>query len=478
MADIKYHRIIRCESVGEVEQVDTNNRRREMADMTAEYEAHAYPNAVPTGRQAEPPEEHRRIVGLRVENFKGIRLVDLVPDPHLNVVGGNNASGKSSLLDSIPTALLGARWGPKEKIRKDEDKGVIVLDLGGGVKVRWSKTESGRANVTVTDKKGSTQDFLDALTGSSLGYDASNFLQAAPREQKEQALGALGVDIADLEEQQVAAYDDRRDVNRDLKNEKARQDAMAYDESWPDAEVDVVVVAGKLRELDWAHAKKANQARQEQQARNEAREVFGEIDEFRRRLEELEAELVECRKRAESLEWTEAQEAELRALGNQDDLSYSLGQANETNEKARQKVEYRQSRAQSEKLEAESQSYTEALEWIERQKVERLAAAKCPIEGLSFDDAGLRLNGVPFEQASQSERFRVVIALALAAKPKLRVVLFREASLYDEQNWADLKQTCREYDVQLWAEIVGDKDRRVTVLMNDGQATETQDDPF
>ncbi len=414
-------------------------------------------------------EKHRRIIGLRVQNYKGITLVDLAPDPHLNVIGGLNESGKSSFLDSIPTALLGARWSPSEPVRHGQHQGSSTLDLGDGVVVSWRKTEQGRATVTVTNKTGTTQDFLDSMVGSPLGYDASKFLNASPKEQKAQALKALGVDITDLEEQRTVAFEDRTNVNRDLKSEMARQEKMSFEESWPDAETDVVEVAGRLRKIDAAQMKKDRQREDRDEALEDIQETQSNLDDLRQQIGELEVELESHKMLADGFKWVAAQEADLQALGDQEELTQTLAQANEQNKLARSKAKYRESVGRSDKLEEESKSYTKALEWIEDQKVQRLATAKFPVKELSFDDTGLRFKGIPFEQASQSERCRVVIALAVAEKAELRLVLFRDASLFDEHNWKDLEAMCQEFDVQVFAEIVGDHDERITVLMEDGE---------
>ena len=70
------------------------------------------------------------------------------------------------------------------------------------------------------------------------------------------------------------------------------------------------------------------------------------------------------------------------------------------------------------KLKEDSEACTKALKTIELRKAEILAAAKLPVEGLSIGDDGIELAGVPFSQASASERLRELIAKHAAAAGK------------------------------------------------------------
>ena len=88
--------------------------------------------------------------------------------------------------------------------------------------------------------------------------------------------------------------------------------------------------------------------------------------------------------------------------------------------------------------------------------------------GLSFDETGLKLEGVPFAQTAKSEQLRVAVAMSVASDPNLRVILFRDASLYDQENFEALRDMAEAYDLQVFAEVVGD-DERATVLMSEGE---------
>ena len=73
-----------------------------------------------------------RIVELYAENVKRLRAVSITPDPTVQVIGGRNAQGKSSVLDAIWLALGGgqASRAITRLVRDGEDHATVALDLG------------------------------------------------------------------------------------------------------------------------------------------------------------------------------------------------------------------------------------------------------------------------------------------------------------------------------------------------------------
>ncbi len=91
-----------------------------------------------------------KIVALEVENVKYLRVVNIEPNGSLVIVGGDNAAGKTSVLDSIEYALNGASSIPAKPIRNGQKKARVVLDWGD-IQVTRTFTEKG-TNLTVKNK--------------------------------------------------------------------------------------------------------------------------------------------------------------------------------------------------------------------------------------------------------------------------------------------------------------------------------------
>ncbi len=100
-------------------------------------------------------------------------------------------------------------------------------------------------------------------------------------------------------------------------------------------------------------------------------------------------------------------------------------------------------------------------------KAKAIAAAKMPVAGLEFGDGEILLGGLPFDQASDAERLRTSIAIAMAANPKLRVIRVRDGSLLDDQAMTLLGEMAEAADMQVWIECVGDAGK-VGIVMEDG----------
>jgi len=86
---------------------------------------------------------------------------------------------------------------------------------------------------------------------------------------------------------------------------------------------------------------------------------------------------------------------------------------------------------------------------------------------LTIQDNALYYAGVPLNQASQAEKLRVCMALSIAGKPEIKVILMRQASLLDEDNLKLVAEMAEEMKFQVWLEIVGEDDE-LSFIIEDG----------
>ena len=126
-----------------------------------------------------------KIVNLKAENFKKIKAVDITPEDNTVIISGKNGQGKTSLLDSIFTALTGKSRDLKKPIREGEDKATIEVDMGD-YKVIRTFTEKNN-NLKVVNKDGSVwpkpQTMLDDIIGR-LSFDPLDFTRKKEKEQR------------------------------------------------------------------------------------------------------------------------------------------------------------------------------------------------------------------------------------------------------------------------------------------------------
>ena len=215
-----------------------------------------------------------RIVQLQAENVKKIRVVEITPQGSLVVIGGDNAEGKSSVLDSIAMAIGGKDEAPAQPVRRGAKKARIVLDLGDII-VQRTFTAAGGTGLKVTNKDGasyaSPQAILDSLT-TRVTFDPLAFLLQKPPQQAATIRALSGVDFAPLDAERKKAFDERTNVSRDADSARAR---LAKLPNYPDAPDEPVTSGAVLKDLNAAMARNAANADIRKAVANEERGLRG-----------------------------------------------------------------------------------------------------------------------------------------------------------------------------------------------------------
>jgi ABC-type dipeptide/oligopeptide/nickel transport system ATPase component len=423
-----------------------------------------------------------KIIRLEASNVKRLIAVDITPgDRPVVRISGPNGSGKSSLLDSILMAFAGERAIPSEPIRKGANQADIEIDVGDLV-VRRRFTKRG-TRLEVTNREGapqkSPQAMLDALVGG-LAFDPLEFTRKKPREQLEalaattdlgldrnalvDIAGSSGVDLklggSDLEV--LTAFEAGLAEARKLARaaaERAHVAAQDAAKDAPAAEVKPVVLAElmerrKAREAEreaWHVATRAATAAQDRAtaAERQVKAIEAKITELQAQHADAKRDLVAA------LEATEKAKADMRP-GPPDfaDLDAAAADAERTNQQAARWARVVEKRAAS-KVAADAEEKAQAaLDAFRAFKAETMAAASFPVPELAFGDNEVLYRGLPLDQASDAERLRVAVAIAMAGNPKLRVIRIRDGSLLDSAGMKLLEELAREREFQCWVEQV------------------------
>jgi DNA repair exonuclease SbcCD ATPase subunit len=410
-----------------------------------------------------------KIVRLQAENFKRLVAAEVMPDGNVVVLGGENSAGKSSLLDSITAALGGKRAIPDEPIRKGTPQAKVVVETEELTVTRKFTTKGTTLEVKGKDglKLNSPQKVLDALVGR-LTFDPLDFARLEPIKQLETLRDLSGCDIEDIEKKASVTYDERTELTREVKSTQARMEASPYHKDAPEAETSVVELVAEIDQYRAANEERRAQRQALDDLRTTNQEIKLEIAETEGRLKGLRENLADCVKGGK------AQAAKVAALGDDMDwqpLQDRIATAEEDNAKVRENAEHARLVSEWEaKCEAHA-AMTAKLRTLDLEKKQRLAEAKLPVAGLGFGDAGITLNGMPFEQAGQAERIRVSVAMGIALNPELRVLLVRDASLLDANSLRIVAELAEKHDSQVWLERVGDGDE-CGVIIENGQVRE------
>lgn len=420
-----------------------------------------------------------RITACSVKDFKRIRKIDISlteADRVWVLVGGNNAQGKSSLLDALGAALGGGKRIPPDPVRHGADKAEIRVEIdGGALLVKRVIKPGGKTELEVTSEGvpvRSPQELLNGLVGQFL--DPLAFLQKSATDQRAILLAAIDGQgqIAALEAKRAAAYQRRRDTGRDLKKAEGELERLPEVET-PPALADVAELTKTLTAaMDLGNQVEAAQ-RTLDGARAEYKAAEAEIAELTAKLEAANK-----RKAAALAAGNEANAARKRLptaeaiAANVTAAREALSGASQHNAKVAGAVAAaeRRERAKAD-VERERKAVTDLtaeIDRLEAAKDEAIKAAKLPVEGLGFDDNGITLNGAPLEQASSAERLRFALAFAIACGAKLGDVMIRDGALLDDRSLELVYKMAEEAGVRVWIERVGTGGDPTLVIQDGG----------
>lgn len=444
------------------------------------------------------------VIELRAENYKRLVAVDVAPKDNVVEVVGRNAQGKSSLLESMLVALAGADYIPSKPVRKGQNHASVRVKLGAGkpeliVTRTFATKEDGgyTTHLTVESAEGKRhlrpQSILDELFGA-LAFDPLAFTRMKPRDQ----LGQLRSFVPDLDFELIDGqnrrdFENRTDVNREVRSLTARLGAMPIPGDPRQQRVDEAALVAELekagqtaaeiekeraRRLDLMRAVRLMASQGEQYARL-GQESLDRIAVIEKEIERLSEHAAECAKQsADAAESAAARQSEAEALPplpiapDTTAIRARIDAARKTNldVDARERViKERERVAESLKgLEQQAKELTEAIQARDDAKAAAVAAAKLPVDGLGFGDDAVLFNGLPFAQASSAEQLRVSVAIAAALSPKLKVAHVRDGSLLDDDGMQLLRELAAHYGFQVWVERVA-SDSPVGIVIEDGR---------
>lgn len=395
-----------------------------------------------------------KVLNLKVDNFMRVESVEITPDGSpLVIVNGDNEQGKTSTLNAIWAAVSGSKFKVDRPVRDGNPEASIRLDLG---EIIVSKVfRDGTSKLVVTSAAGarfpSPQKLLDSLVGA-LAFDPLAFAQAPPKDQLALLLQVveLGFDPKEMAEERQGLFDQRTEVNRETKRLAGVLSGIPVVNQAEPVDLNDLVTR-----LD---AAQRNQDRMNE-LRNQYSSYTEEIQRYEAALAELKLSLKGVMDEAGALQPRLVDPAPLRE---------QLAGASAINEQARQWQQRQQVAEQHRASEHKAAELSTSIEQLDAAKQELIAAAAMPVEGMSFDEEGVLLDGVPFSQASAARRLRTSVQMAMTMNPKLRVIRVVDGSLLDSRSMQLLSEMAAEHDYQVWVERVG-QDSTIGITIEDGK---------
>jgi len=400
---------------------------------------------------------------LEVEGVRRIKHVTITPDGAVTIIGGKNGQGKSSLIAAVEMLFGGKKMFGDDPVNRNVDVAVITCDIGE-FKITRRIVPSGETTVKIEasdgHKVGSPETFLQSLF-DSLTFDPSAFLRMDAKQQLETLRKVVGLDTSALDQERQKVYAERTQIGRDVDSAKKQLDAApAHHDDAPKEEVSAEAIVADLDDAN-RHNNKINL-------------IDAQGKEVKATIERLERELAEARQKRETLiearKLAISQRKDVGADGRVDTaaISDSLSSVEKTNKKVRENARREELKKAWNTKSAEYYAKSKRISEIDDEKKRLIAEAKFPVEGLSIDDDGVKLNGVAFANASTAEKLRVSFALACAKNPKLKVAMIREGSMFDEDSLALIASLAEETGTQVFMERVG-KGEECSIIIQDGE---------
>lgn len=407
--------------------------------------------------------ETARVIALKAKNVKRLTAVEIHPpegEP-LVVVGGQNAQGKTSVLDAIMYALAGGKTIPDDVIKHGQKKAEIEVDLGE-LKVTRVLGKGAKLEVKAKDgrKLNSPQKVLDELAGK-LTFDPLYFqrLSETTQGRREQAVivrDLVGLDFTEHDQKRQGLYDSRTDINRDLKRAETQLETMPFFPQAPQEPIKVTEVAAELQKAAQHNQEELKLTERLGQVEGAIVQVKREMEALQKKQEELIAEKMTLVSKVKGFERIDTEE-----------LNKKLENAQAINEKVAKNKQRREVNKLVSELQKKSEKLTEQIEELDNEKQQQLAGAELPVEGLSFSEDGVLFNDVPFHNCSSAEQLKLSVAMGIKMNPKLKIMLIRDGSLLDDKSLETLRQMAAKSSHQVWLERVG-KGEECTVIIEDG----------
>jgi len=452
-----------------------------------------------------------QIVRLEINRLMRIKgSLEIIPKGNTVTLCGDNKAGKSSIINAIAAALGGKEYVPEMPIHEGASKGHVICDLDNLIVTRRFSA-SGGSNLLVTAKDGtplkSPQALLDSLW-NQIALDPMNFVRLSEtpdgrRKQLEILRKLIGLDFTAMDAERAKAYSERTMAGRELETAQGRLKNYQFDAEAPAEEIKVSDLVNKLQRATNDGNAALEQAREHNEANQaaikvceEAKEKFAhtqaDIEGLQKEIVKIEELLAEKKEelslqnlnlRNLNVQITKQEEAVAALVWKVEDgiieanaealkpIKKEIEDADGLNSRIRANRRYRELEAEVKAVQQKVDTLSNAIQAVDTKKAEALAGAKFPMPGLSFGDNGVRLDGKPFEQGSQAEQVEAAVAIGLALDPKIRVVLIRDASLFDEHTTERIVKLAVEKNAQVFLEKVESNDP-AAIIISDGAILE------
>jgi DNA repair exonuclease SbcCD ATPase subunit len=369
-----------------------------------------------------------KITSLELENVKRVRAVRLEPSVNgLTVIGGDNAQGKTSILDAICFALGGERYRPTNLQREGgAAEARIELTLSNGLKV---ERKGKNASLKVSDPAGTKggQALLDAFV-EKLALDLPKFLAMSGKEKAGVLLRILGIDeqLAALDKEEKALYDERHAQGRIAdQKEKYAAEMPEYHDA-PDDIVSPAELVRQSQEIMRRNAERENARRHLEQITERYERAQSRVAELMRQLDDARRSEAEAK-----AEFDQAAAVEITVAESTAEIEARMADIESINAQVRANLNKRKAIEDASHCRTVYDQLTEKIESVRSRRMALLDGAAMPLDGLGIANGELTYNGKAWDCMSGAEQATAGIAIVRELRPECGFVLLDGLERFD-----------------------------------------------
>lgn len=399
----------------------------------------------------------QHIAEITIENFMRLVSANVRPDGKDMIVTGKNFQGKSSFLNALRWALNGAEANKiKEPIRQGKGYTSVVIEFDD-ITVKRSLTRDGKPQLLISNKEGarfpSPGAMLKKLIGN-LAFDPIAFMSKHPKDQLEDLLKMIDtgdIDLNEIDEQRKETFEFRTDINRKVRDTKARRNK--YGIPYPGTPDEEKSIAGLTKDLIDALAVEEQHRIDKSSLESNRKTIQSKLDQINKLNGEIHSLQNECIAVNTSIENYEDP--------NTQRIKDQIEEVEEINTRVRYLREKAQLTDELKEYEAKSKELTEEIEQLDATKRYVIEQADMPVTGLSYDENGITLNGIPLSNCSSMEQIEIAMNIYMKSAPTgdnaINIIFVQDGSLLDDESLEHAAKICTDNGFQLILEKVSSK---------------------
>jgi exonuclease SbcC len=397
-----------------------------------------------------------------------MNIVDLeIQAGQFTIIEGQNASGKTSILEAIKSVLQGG--SDATLIRKGETEGEVILLLDNDIAITKTIKENG-SDVKVTDKIGirqkTPQSYINKLI-DKFAVNPIDFLVADDKTRINLLFEALPSELDTTRLKQIEVpkelqtsfnkmidsnlhpltffntahqvlYDNRTGINRAFKEKQATVSQLAIGllEVSP---AELQMRRSKIEaELNSSYKKKDDFRDGLDREEKEARAIIDK--DYLRMLSEIEKKHEDNVRLLEEefQQKTGGLKTKLAVISEQEKSLATI----KANTELKNKLS-----SEAEKLNADANLLTKGLQELETLKAGLLD--KLPIKNLEIKEGAIYLNGIPFKRVNTAEQIKCAIEVAKLKSGELKVICVDGIERLDAETFEVFKMEAEKSEIQM-----------------------------